>query len=420
MIETRDSEPVSEWLKSYPNLSVICRDGSITYKNAIETAHPEAVQVSDRFHLLKNLTEYGIEYLKGKLTQKVTIVMGAFDSANEEAKETSQIPTTACGSRSMTPEEKYAKIKEYQAMGYKKVAICKRIGIYVRTYEKILSMTPEERAAKSRTKAQAAHEENLRQKTELVAEVRDLHKIGMIRSEIARRKGLDSRTVTKYIDEKHSPVQVTYGTKRAGKLTRHIKEINSMLEAGLMNKIIYEKICQAGYAGSLTLVSNYISDWRKCRKYTHTALSENGHKLETLERKDVLRLLFHPLEQIGCIDQSVFDSLCRKFPCFEKIHTFVWEFRKILSDKNVHALQPWLARTRNENISEINSFVEGVTRDFDAVINAVKFDYSNGLAEGKINKLKLVKRIMYGRCRFSTLRTKVLLLDHPTFFNYLC
>ena len=54
MIETRECEPVTEWLKSYPNLRVISRDGSITYKNAIESAHPKAAQISDRFHLMKN------------------------------------------------------------------------------------------------------------------------------------------------------------------------------------------------------------------------------------------------------------------------------------------------------------------------------------------------------------------------------
>ena len=53
MIGSRDYEHVKEWLESYPNLNVVSRDGSITYRSAISDAH--AVQVSDRFHLLKNL-----------------------------------------------------------------------------------------------------------------------------------------------------------------------------------------------------------------------------------------------------------------------------------------------------------------------------------------------------------------------------
>ena len=52
LIPSRECNDVVEWLKTYPNLKVVSRDGSITYRNAITKAHPEAVQVSDRFHLL--------------------------------------------------------------------------------------------------------------------------------------------------------------------------------------------------------------------------------------------------------------------------------------------------------------------------------------------------------------------------------
>jgi transposase len=73
MIETRDVEPVTEWLKSYPNIELVSRDGSIEYKKAIEAAHPAATHVSDRFHLLKNLTEYALEYLKKHLKTQIQI-----------------------------------------------------------------------------------------------------------------------------------------------------------------------------------------------------------------------------------------------------------------------------------------------------------------------------------------------------------
>ena len=76
MIETRDYEPVMEWLKSYPNLRLVSRDGSITYKNAVESAHPQAIQISDRFHLLKNLTTYAIEHLKKKLKVQIAVPTG--------------------------------------------------------------------------------------------------------------------------------------------------------------------------------------------------------------------------------------------------------------------------------------------------------------------------------------------------------
>ncbi len=52
---SRDSQDAAKWLKEYPNLKVIVRDGSTSFKVAIETAHPDAIQVNDRFHMLKNL-----------------------------------------------------------------------------------------------------------------------------------------------------------------------------------------------------------------------------------------------------------------------------------------------------------------------------------------------------------------------------
>lgn len=57
MIESRDIEEVAKWLKTYPNIKIVSRDGSITYKSAIEKAHPNAVHISNRFHILKNFSE---------------------------------------------------------------------------------------------------------------------------------------------------------------------------------------------------------------------------------------------------------------------------------------------------------------------------------------------------------------------------
>lgn len=75
-----------------------------------------------------------------------------------------------------------------------------------------------------------------------------------------------------------------------------------------------------------------------------------------------------------------------------------------------------MIQAKDSGIREINSFVEGVRRDLDAVKNAIILPESNGLAEGSVNKLKVIKRIMYGRCSFDTLRRKTLALEflrHP-------
>jgi len=53
MIESREADDVAAWLREYPNIEAVSRDGSRAYANAIIEAHPGAVQISDRFHLIK-------------------------------------------------------------------------------------------------------------------------------------------------------------------------------------------------------------------------------------------------------------------------------------------------------------------------------------------------------------------------------
>lgn len=63
ILNSRDKEPVVEWLRNYPNLEIVSRDGSQIYASAITEAHADAVQVSDRFHLPKNLSEEVERYM---------------------------------------------------------------------------------------------------------------------------------------------------------------------------------------------------------------------------------------------------------------------------------------------------------------------------------------------------------------------
>lgn len=63
IIDTREIKQVEEWLKTYPNLEIISRDGAITYSSVARNAHPSAIQVSDRFHLLKNLSDAVEKYM---------------------------------------------------------------------------------------------------------------------------------------------------------------------------------------------------------------------------------------------------------------------------------------------------------------------------------------------------------------------
>lgn len=86
-------------------------------------------------------------------------------------------------------------------------------------------------------------------------------------------------------------------------------------------------------------------------------------------------------------------------------------FKGALFGKKEAELDKWAEETEALEIDELESFINGIKRDITAVKNAIRLDYNNGLAEGSVNKLKVVKRIMYGRNSFELLKGKLLRLE---------
>nr|WP_295680100.1 transposase [uncultured Lachnoclostridium sp.] len=73
IIDTREATKVAEWLKTYPNIEIISTDGAQAYSSASSNSHPEAIQISDRFHLLKNLSEAVERYMRRLFPSRLEI-----------------------------------------------------------------------------------------------------------------------------------------------------------------------------------------------------------------------------------------------------------------------------------------------------------------------------------------------------------
>lgn len=71
-------------------------------------------------------------------------------------------------------------------------------------------------------------------------------------------------------------------------------------------------------------------------------------------------------------------------------------------------LEEWTGRAKASGIAELRAYAVKLLQDTDAVVAAMTLPYSQGQTEGRINKLKLVKRSMYGRGKFDLLRQRVL------------
>jgi transposase len=85
------------------------------------------------------------------------------------------------------------------------------------------------------------------------------------------------------------------------------------------------------------------------------------------------------------------------------------EFADLLRKRSSKTLSDWLVKGEASSSPEIRRYAEGIRRDESAVLAAVTQRWSNGPMEGHINRLKTVKRQMYGRAGFVLLKARVLI-----------
>jgi transposase len=84
------------------------------------------------------------------------------------------------------------------------------------------------------------------------------------------------------------------------------------------------------------------------------------------------------------------------------------DFIQMVRERQATAFDAWRTRATASGIPEIQGFVAGLERDKAAVVATLSVSYSNGQIEGRVNRLKLIKRSMYGRAKFDLLRQRVL------------
>jgi len=80
-----------------------------------------------------------------------------------------------------------------------------------------------------------------------------------------------------------------------------------------------------------------------------------------------------------------------------------------MTNKNGNKLKDWINRAKSSGLSEMSRFAEGLLTDYAATESALSLPWSNGPVEGNVNKLKTIKRQMYGRASFELLRKRLVL-----------
>ena len=389
MIPSRESIEVSVWLSTYPNILMISRDGASGYASAGAKAHPDAVQVTDRFHLLKNLAEVVERYIKNKFPSRVGI-----ESHTEYSEQMQALYDTANRAQRI----RYAHSKRKEGLTVQEIAYLLHAG--VRTVEDYLSIPEDKNIVRERQ-----YNETIKRKENEIKHVRQLFDEGMTVAEIARSTHHAPKTIKNYLNPEFSPLNGHYDLKRLGKLTPFEQDIISMRSNGQTYTEIYEFIKSKGYIGSVAAIRMFMQKERARAKRSGL----HGGK-DYIHRITLSQLVYRKLEDVKLITQDQYEALLKQYPELATLYGILRDFHRIVFSKKAEELEQWIEQVSHlDVIPELRSYVDGLKHDISAVKNAIMFDYNNGLAEGSVTKIKLIKRIMYGRNSFALLKAKVLM-----------
>ena len=118
-------------------------------------------------------------------------------------------------------------------------------------------------------------------------------------------------------------------------------------------------------------------------------------------------LIFKPRPTDKTWSEPYINQLFKDSTELKEAARLVQEFSRLMKDHCAAKLQDWLAKAQKSRISELVGFAGGIRQDFKAVEAAFSSEWSNGQTEGQVNRLKFVKRQMYGRANFDLLKARV-------------
>jgi transposase len=191
ILDDRNYDTVSAWLKNHTEVKMICRDRSQTYRKAISDSLPDVVQVADRWHILKNIYDIIKQYIETHYPRGVKL---------QSNVKQSEIST-------------HASTKE-----------------------------------KKKTKMEIEQETRLARKAEIINQVKKLHESYISKREIARRLELSFRTVSKYISLECVPE--SKNVYRSSIIDPYLSTIKEHFKVGMKAAQIYRIIKDLGFTGS--------------------------------------------------------------------------------------------------------------------------------------------------------------------------
>jgi len=204
-----------------------------------------------------------------------------------------------------------------------------------------------------------------------------------------------------------------FGSNKPSELDGYRDEIISLLQENTPLNRALEKTWGLGYSGKHTafrvycrkLVAELDIPYFPKRNATGTQINPNVKSSKHyLSRSAVFKHFWSGKE----IEEADLAYVLEKYPQLTVLRNCIQDFRRIYAENSIELLGAFIETYSACDFKEINSFANGLFADLDAVMNSVTSPLSSGFVEGANNKIKVIKRLMYGRARIDLLRIRVL------------
>ena len=226
----------------------------------------------------------------------------------------------------------------------------------------------------------------------LVEEARRLHQSGVSLREIGRRLGLSRQTARKYVR-----VGVVPYTRRPrpSQLDPYKPYLLRRWGEGCRNAAqLLREIKAQGYPGSRSVLAPWVKSLRS------SLPPPVRRRLPSARTVAWALTMPSPPRELEVAIEGI--------PALKKAREVSMAFLSMLREHSGDRLDEWLTSAEQTDIRELIDFAAGLRRDLEAVRAGLSLTWSQGQVEGHIHRLKLLKRQMYGRCSFETLRRRVL------------
>jgi transposase len=347
LLEDPSADASVEWLGDHAGVEIICRDRDGVYASAARRGAPNAIQVADRWHLTHNLAEA----LERFAVRTLAMLRTEWRAA--------ELPSTTSP---ITPP----------------------------------SPAPNRTAARTERRH---------------AEIHALLAQGLSSSIIARQLGLDRRTVRKFADAEVAVHLLSRGGDRRSKLDPFLPYLAQRWADGQqVAAALFTEIKQQGYPGRERTVQAHLARWRTTERTRPASAMPSGPLLPG--PRNLAWLLLRRPSDLDDEDQQLLHDLCEKSVELGSARKLAQHFLRLVRERpGGRAMDDWVIAVQSTGPPELRGFVRNLRRDWHAVSAGLSLQWSSGSVEGNVNKVKVIKRQMFGRARFDLLRKRVLLAN---------